>query len=249
METALSSNVRILPDADAVARTAARIFQSSAAVAIASRGRFSVALSGGSSPQLLYRMLGTAYRENIRWDLTHIFWSDERCVPADHELSNFRMANEALTSRISMPAGNIHRMRGELPPEEAAKDYERDLQTHFRADGFPRFDLVLLGMGSDGHTASLFPGAEAVSDMKRLAVPAYSASAGNWRITLTIPVLNAASLVVFLVTGKAKAGIVVEILAKGKREPYPAGAIIPQHGRIVWLLDSDAASGLQQKSL
>jgi len=247
METALSRNVRILPDAEAVADTAARIFQSAAAVAIALRGRFSVALSGGSSPQRLYRMLGTACRENIRWDLTHIFWSDERCVPADHEQSNFRLANEALISHISIPAGNIHRMRGELTPEESAEEYERDLRSHFGEDSIPRFDLILLGMGSDGHVASLFPGAETLTEMQRLALPAYSASAGNWRVTLTFPVLNSASLVVFLVTGKAKAGIVTEILAKGKREPYPAAAISPHHGRIVWLFDSEAASGLQQK--
>ena len=247
METALSSNVRILPDAEAIAHIAARIFQSAAAVAIASRGRFSVALSGGSSPQRLYRMLGSAYRANIRWDLTHIFWSDERCVPADHAQSNFRLANEELISRISMPAGNIHRMRGELPPEEAAREYELDLRTHFGVDGIPKFDLILLGMGSDGHAASLFPGAETLSEMERLAVPAYAASVGNWRITLTVPVLNSASLVVFLVTGRTKAEIVTEILAKGKRDPYPAGAISPQHGRIVWLLDHDAAAGLQQK--
>ena len=146
-----------------------------------------------------------------------------------------------------MPAGNIHRVKGELAPEAAAKEYEHDLRTHFGADGIPRFDLILLGMGSDGHAASLFPGEKTLSETERLAVPAFSASAGNWRVTLTLPVLNSSSLVVFLVTGRTKAGIVTEILAKGKREPYPAGAISPQHGRIVWLLDKDAASGLQEK--
>jgi len=246
MEASLNRNVRILPDAEAVAHTAARIIQSAAAVAIASRGRFSAALSGGSSPQLLYALLGNDYRENIRWDLTHLFWSDERCVAADHEQSNFRLANEALISRISIPAGNIHRVRGELPPEEAAEEYERVLKAHFGADGIPRFDLILLGMGSDGHVASLFPGAETLTETKRLALPAFSAAAGNRRVTLTFPVLNNASLLVFLVTGRTKAGIVTEILAKGKRDHYPAGAIDPQHGRIVWLLDRDAASGLQQ---
>jgi 6-phosphogluconolactonase len=247
METALSRNVRILPDAEAVAHTAARIFSSAAAVAISQRGRFSAVLSGGKTPQQLYRMLADAYREHIRWDLTHLFWSDERCVPADHEQSNFRLAREELISRISIPAGNIHRVKGELAPEEAAKKYEHDLRTHFGPEGIPAFDLILLGLGSDGHAASLFPGAETLSETERLAVPAFSASAGNWRVTLTLPVLNSSPLVVFLVTGKTKAEIVTEILAKGKRDPYPAGAISPQHGRIVWLLDSDAASGMQQK--
>jgi 6-phosphogluconolactonase len=247
METALSRNVRILPDAEAVAHIAARIFSSAAAVAISQRSRFSVVLSGGSTPQQLYRVLADAYREHIRWDLTHLFWSDERCVPADHEQSNFRQANDTLISRISIPAGNIHRVKGELAPEEAAITYEHDLRTHFGAEEIPAFDLILLGLGSDGHAASLFPAAKTLSETKRLAVPAFSASSGNWRVTLTLPVLNSSPLVVFLITGKTKAEIVTEILAKGKGDRYPAGAISPQHGRIVWLLDKDAAAGLQLK--
>lgn len=248
METALSKNVRILPSADAVAHTAARIFQSSAAVATTLRGRFSAVLAGGTSPRQLYRLLGTAYRETIRWDLTHLFWSDERCVPADHDLSNFRLANEELISLIAIPLGNIHRIRGELLPDEASREYELDLRTHFGTGAIPRFDLILLGVGSDGHVASLFPGAETLSEMKHLAVPAFAASAGNWRVTLTLPVLNNASLVVFLVTGGSKAGIVTEILAQGKRDSYPAEAVSPLRGRIVWLLDKDAAAGLQQEA-
>ncbi len=246
METALTRNVRILPDADAVADTAARIIRSAAAVAVAQRSRFSMALSGGTSPRLLFRLLAASYRDAIRWDLTHIFWADERCVPGDHAESNFGAANSDLLSRISIPAGNIHRIPGELAPEAAAAEYERDLLAHFGRDGIPQFDLILLGMGGDGHIASLFPNAETLSVTDRLAVPAYSAAAGDWRVTLTYPVLDNALLLVVLVTGPAKAGIVTEVLGKGKREAYPAGAISPRNGRIVWLLDSAAASGLKQ---
>ena len=236
----------MLSDAEGVVQTAARIFNSAAAVAVSRRSRFSVLLSGGSTPQKLYHLLGTSYREHIRWDLTHFFWSDERCVSADHEQSNFRLANAELISRTGIPAGNIHRIKGERAPEEAATEYEDDLRTHFGTDGIPRFDLILLGIGEDGHTASLFPGGKAVSETKRLAVPTYSSRARNWRVTLTLPVLNSAGLVVFLVTGKAKAGIIKEILAKGNRDLYPAGAVRPEHGRIIWLLDEDAASGLKE---
>jgi 6-phosphogluconolactonase len=246
METALSRNVRVLSDAEGVAHTGAQLFKSAAAVAISSRGRFSVALSGGSTPHRLYRMLGSAYRKRITWEQVHIFWSDERCVPADHEQSNFRQACEELISRIDIPDNNIHRIRGELTPEEAAKEYENALKKHFETDGMPRFDLVLLGIGEDGHTASLFPGAETLSETERLAVPARSSQAGNWRVTLSLPVLNSAALVVFLVTGKTKAGIINEILSKGNKDPYPAAAVSPHHGRIIWLLDEDAASGIRQ---
>jgi 6-phosphogluconolactonase len=245
METALNRNVRILPDPEAAAGTAARIFLSAAAVAISLRGRFSVALSGGSTPQPLYHMLGSSYRENIRWELTHLFWSDERCVARDHIRSNFRLAYEAMISRIGIPDENIHRIQGELGAEEAAAAYETELKRYFGADALPRFDLILLGIGEDGHIASLFPGAETLAETERLAVPALSPTAGDRRVTLTLPVLNNAALVVFLVTGRTKAGIMTEILVNGKKDAYPAGLVSPHHGRLIWLLDEDAASGVR----
>jgi 6-phosphogluconolactonase len=247
METPLSRNVRILPDPEAAARTAARTFLSAAAVAISLRGRFSVALSGGSTPQQLYHMLGSSYREIIRWELTHLFWSDERCVAKDHVQSNFRLAYDAMISRIGIPNENIHRIQGELAPGEAAAAYEAELNRHFGADALPRFDLVLLGIGEDGHTASLFPESETLSETKRLAVPAFSPSAGDWRVTLTLPVLNNTALVVFLVTGRTKAGIMTEILVNDTKDAYPAGLVSPHHGRLIWLLDEDAASGLRHQ--
>jgi 6-phosphogluconolactonase len=245
VETALT-NVRVLPDDEAAAHAAARIFTEAAADAISLRNRFSVALSGGSTPHKLFHLLGSSHRDKIAWGQAHIFWADERCVPPDHEQSNFSVAHEALISRIGIPAENIHRIRGELMPEEAAEKYGHDLRAYFGTAGIPGFDLIFLGLGEDGHTASLFPGGKAVSETKRLAVPAYSSRARNWRVTLTLPVLNNAALVVFLVTGKTKAGIIREILAKGNRNPYPAGAVRPEHGRIIWLLDEDAASGLKE---
>lgn len=244
METALT-NVRVLPDGEAAAHAGVRIFTEAAADAISLRNRFSVALSGGSTPKKLCHLLGASYSEKIAWEHVHIFWSDERCVPPDHEQSNFRLANEEFLSRINIPDANIHRIQGELGPTEAAGAYEHELRAHFRAGGIPYFDLILLGIGEDGHTASLFPGEKTVSETERLAVPAFPGHAGNRRVTLTLPVLNNAALVVFLVTGKAKSGIIREILLKGKRDLYPAGAVRPEHGRIIWLLDEDAASGLK----
>ena len=245
METALNRNVRIFADPYAAAQTAARIFHSAAAVAVSQRGRFSVALSGGSTPQQLYHLLGSSYREKIGWEFTHLFWADERCVAADDRESNYRLAYDAMISHTGIPAVNIHRIRGEFPPDEAAAAYEDDLRRHFSADALPRFDLILLGTGEDGHTASLFPGSETLAETTRLAVPVFSASSGSWRVTLTLPVLNHAALVVFLVTGKAKAGIMTDLLVNENRDAYPAGRVRPDHGRVIWLLDEDAASGMR----
>jgi len=246
MEASLIANVRVLPDADAAAHAAARIFTEAAADAVSLRSGFSVALSGGSTPHRLYHLLGSSYRGKIAWRQAHIFWADERCVPPDHEQSNFRLAHEALISRNDIPEENIHRIRGELRPEEAAVTYEHDLRAYFGTVGVPGFDLILLGVGEDGHTASLFPGGREISEMKRLSVPSFYSRAGNWRVTLTLPVLNNAALVVFLVTGKAKARIIKELHAEGKRNLYPAGLVRPHHGKVIWVLDEDAASGLKE---
>ena len=244
METPLNRNVRIFSDPGAVADTAARTFLSAAAVATSLRGRFSVALSGGSTPQRLYHLLGTSFGGRIKWEFAHLFWSDERCVPRDHMQSNFRLAHDAMISRIAIPDENVHRIRGELAPEEASALYEDELRRYFGQNSPPRFDLILLGIGEDGHVASLFPGSEILSEMQHLAMPAFSPAAENWRVTLTLPVLNNAALVVFLVTGRTKAGIMTKIFSKGKKDAYPAGLVNPHHGRLIWLLDEDAASGM-----
>lgn len=245
METALKQNVRVFPNPDKLAEAAAGFFAGAASRAIAARGRFSVAVPGGSTPRLLFRILGSAYRESIRWKQVHIFWSDERSVPPDHEQSNYRLAYEELISKIPMPSANIHRIRGELDPAEAAREYEEELHRHFGDPGIPVFDLILLGVGQDGHTASLFPDEETLKEDVRLVIPSYSEADGNWRVTLTLPVLNNAFDILLLVSGKSKAGIISEILEQGRRDNYPAGLVRPSRGSIIWFLDREAASGLK----
>lgn len=245
METTLKHDIRVFPDPYALAIAAASFFAASASGAIVNRGIFSAALPGGSTPRLLFRILESAYRESVEWNRVHLFWTDERAVPPDHEQSNYRLAYEGLISKIAIPSGNIHRIRGELNAAEAALEYERDLRRFFKTAVLPRFDLVFLGLGQDGHTASLFQGSEALSETMRLAVPSFSKSPGNWRVTLTLPVLNNSSAVVFLVSGRSKAGIASEILAQNILNRYPAGMIKPSPGKVIWLLDREAANSLK----
>jgi len=243
-----SRDIVICRDAtDLYQRTAER-FVELADKAAQDSGRFTVALSGGSTPKGLYELLALdAYKERIPWSKVHIFWGDERCVALDHPDSNYRMVREALLSRIVLPAENVHRMAGELEPGIAAGEYENELQKYFRLpEGvLPRFDLVLLGVGEDGHTASLFPGSEALAESRHLAVANYVEKLGAHRLTLTFPVLNHAAEVVFLVSGRNKAHIVNEILAKaGGSERFPAARVRPVAGRVTWMVTQGAAAGL-----
>lgn len=228
-----------------LALAAAELFRDAALQAITAQGSFSAALSGGATPRRLFRRLGTSYRKTIVWDRVHLFWSDERCVPRDHEQSNFRLAYDELISCIWIPSENVHRIKGELRPEEAAHYYEADMKKHFDED-LPAFDLIMLGVGPDGHTASLFPGSEALREKQRLALPVFSNTALHWRVTLTLPVMNNAQQIVFLVSGSSKAAIVREILGNKQRNHYPASLVQPSHGSIIWLLDRDAASELPE---
>ncbi len=243
--------IRILSDAEALARTAAAEFARTASAAVRERGRFAVALSGGSTPRRVYALLAEddSLRSEVPWDRTHVFWGDERPVPPDHPDSNYRMAREALLSRVPVPPGNIHRIRGEDPvAARAAGDYARILREFFRLpEGkFPRFDLVLLGLGTDGHTASLFPGTAALREERLLAVPNRVERLGTERITLTFPVLNGAGRVVFLVSGEEKAGAVRAALGDPPPpDPPPARRIRPERGSLLWLLDRPAARLLQ----
>lgn len=175
----------------------------------------------------------------------HLFWSDERCVPRDHEQSNFRLAYDELISSIWIPSENIHRIKGELRAGDAAGYYETEMTKHFRED-LPVFDLLMLGVGADGHTASLFPGSEALGEKQRLALPVFSSTALHWRVTLTLPVLNAAKQVLFLVSGRSKAGIVGSLINKKEKNSSPAAMVKPPHGSITWLLDRDAASEIPE---
>jgi 6-phosphogluconolactonase len=237
--------VRILPDADTLADAAARLVVEHADAAIAARGRVSLTLSGGSTPRALHdRLASPPLRDEIQWSKVHIFFGDERCVPPDDPHSNFRMALETLLSRVPIPAENVHRMLGELPPEQAAARYEDELRAFF-GDEPPCLDMVLLGMGDNGHTASLFPGLTAVQEQQRRVVAEYVAEVGMWRITLTPAVLNLAREVMFLVTGAAKADMLRRVL-EGPHDPeaLPAQAVRPIEGEIIWLVDAAAAAQL-----
>ncbi|HET8608585.1 MAG TPA: 6-phosphogluconolactonase, partial [Burkholderiales bacterium] len=187
----MSQDIRIVENPQALARVAADEFLRRAVVAVQRNGKFSIALSGGSTPKALYSLLATdpASKRDLPWDKTHVFWGDERPVPPDHADSNFRMAHEALLSKVPVPAASVHRIAGELAAEQAAVDYERALIECFGLQGgeLPRFDLVLLGLGPEGHTASLFPGTRALHEERRLAVANWVGKFDSERITLTAP--------------------------------------------------------------
>jgi 6-phosphogluconolactonase len=241
--------VRVLADPDTLAEAAAKLVAEQAQSAIAARGRFSIALSGGSTPRALHEKLAAPpLRDQIDWPRVHVFFGDERCVPPDDEQSNYRMARDKLLSRVPIAEANVHRMRGELPPEEAAAQYEADLKAYFGSDA-PALDLVLLGMGDNGHTASLFPGLQAVHEQTRWVMAEYVAEVGMWRLTLTPVILNQPRCAVFLVAGAAKASMLKRIL-EGPANPseLPAQAIHPVTGELLWLVDSAAAADLTPPS-
>jgi 6-phosphogluconolactonase len=239
----VARRVTILPDRDAVATAAAEHFVTAAASAMKQHGRFLVALSGGSTPRAMYARLASAeFASRIDWSRVHVFWGDERCVPPDHPESNYRMARETLLDRVSLPSAQVHRMRGEDEPLVAAAAYERELRQTFLPGEEARFDLVLLGMGDNGHTASLFPGLSAVREDTRWVVAEHVAKVGMWRVTLTPVALNAAAQVLFMVTGKEKSAMLARVL-DGPRMPetLPSQAIAPVDGVVTWLLDAAAA--------
>ena len=230
-----------------LAEAAARDFAAKAEAAIGERGRFTVALAGGSTPKATYRVLARDYADRLDWSRVHVFFGDERTVPPDHEDSNYRMAHEALLSHV--PVGSIHRMRGELPPAEAAAAYEEDLREFFGAsDEPPSFGLVLLGIGEDGHTASLFPNTPALDVTDHWVVANPVEKLRTVRLTLTVPVLNAARATSFLVAGEDKAGAMKGIL-EGDADPreYPAKLVRSASGP-VWMVDRAAASSLETSS-
>lgn len=237
------ARVSIHPDAHAAARAVAESFARRATAAIGARGRFSAALTGGSGPVEAYRLLGEEpFRSRIPWAGVHLFWGDERCVPPGHARSNFRMANAAFISRVPIPPTNVHRMRGELPPGEGAARYGDELAAFF-GGGAPRFDLVHLGVGPDAHVASLFPFTEPLRERDRAVTTNLHLPDGEPRITLTLPVLNAAARVEMIVVGRSKADVAWTVL-RGPLDPYrfPAQLVRPVDGALVWMLDRDAAA-------
>lgn len=239
------------PDAAGLAEAAAERFAGIVERAVARTGRATVALAGGSTPKGLYTLLAAEpYRSRLPWRQTHVFWGDERCVGPEHAESNYRMAAEILLRHVPIPPEQIHRMRGEDPePDRAAADYGRLLSAVFqpRAGGLPRLDLVLLGMGADGHTASLFPGSPALREVTRPVVAAYIERLRGYRLTLTLPVLNEAHAIMFLVAGRDKARALRLVLeAAPPRDPLPARLVSPHDGTVTWLADADAACLLER---
>jgi len=235
-------SVHVHDTPEELAGAAARVFVEEAAKAIAERGRFAVALAGGSTPKATYEILARDHAGDVDWPNVHVFFGDERTVPPDHEDSNYRMARGALLDLV--PVGSVHRMRGELPPEEAASSYEEELIGFF-GEAPPVLDLVMLGIGGDGHTASLFPGTPALGVTDRLAVANPVPKLDTTRLTLTVPVLSAARKVVFLVAGEGKADALQEIL-EGDADPsaYPA-KLVRTPGGPTWMVDRAAARRLQ----
>jgi 6-phosphogluconolactonase len=237
------SEVRIFDDPSALMRAAAGEIVLATQKAVDERGRFTWALGGGSTPRALYRLLASdPYRERMPWSAIHFFWGDERHVPPDHPDSNFRMAREAMLDAVPVPPENIHRVRAEEPDaQRAAAEYEAALRSFFApASGdFPRFDLILLGLGKEGHTASLFPESEVLHERERLVAAPWVEAQKTFRITLTPPVLNHARRAMFLVSGEEKADALRAVL-EGPREPerYPAQIV---EGDRLWMVDRSAA--------
>ncbi len=237
--------VKIVPDNAALARAAAQEFHHVAEDAVRERGRFSVALSGGNTPRTVYSLLASEHRQ-LPWNSIHIFFGDERHVPPDDPESNFRMASESLLSKVPIPQSNVHRIRAELDAEAASMQYEQELREFFHLvdHDWPHFDLIFLGLGDDGHTASLFPGSKALTDESSRVTANWVEKFQTFRITLTFPVLNHAAEVVFLVSGASKARILSEVLRPGVRK-FPAQNVQPENGRLLWLVDQDAGSLLR----
>lgn len=242
-------DLHIHDDPTALSEAVATHWVTAARESVEARDGFHVALAGGSTPRRLYELLASGdFRRAPQWHATHIYFGDERCVPPDHDDSNFRMAQESLLRHVEIPARQIHRIEAERDDREgAAREYARILKTRLPPngeDGPPRFDLVLLGLGTDGHIASLFPETEALEEHTRLVVPVWRKRAGDWRISLTYPIINAARRIAIMVTGTEKAGIVGEVLGHPAGEArYPVERLSPR-GRLEWFIDRAAASGL-----
>jgi len=242
--------LKVSATAAEVAAAAAELFAETAIAAARSRGVARIAISGGSTPKSMFELLADPsqpYLNDIPWGQLQLFWVDERCVPPDHAESNYGMTKAAMLSKVPLPDANVHRMEGELDPEEAASRYESEIRNTFKLEGAetPAFDLILLGLGPDGHTASLFPHTEGLDEMARICFANHVPQKDTWRITLTWPVIVAGREVAFLIEGAGKEEMVRTVFTGGyDPETYPAQLIRPASGRLTLLLDAPAAAGL-----
>ncbi len=241
--------IRIFPNLDALSHAAAELFAAQALERAGKGNLFSVAFSGGKTPQAFLRLLSSSeFSERLPWEGTHLFQVDERSVPPDDPQSNYRMIRESLLDAVPAAATRFHRMRAEQPDRDAASgEYARELESvlDLDEDNVPCFDLIFLGMGPDGHTASLFPGSKAVAERRKWVCPNYVEKLRMYRLTLTYPVLNAASEIVFMVAGADKAEALHQVI-EGPRNLaiYPAQGIVPVRGKVTWLIDEAAAGRL-----
>ena len=243
--------IAIYADIDTLSQQAAQYITRIASESIVTRGRFTIALSGGTTPRKLYSLLGNEpYRSQIDWHLVHVFWGDERCAPPDSPDSNFSMAQETLLRKIPIPANQVHRMPADLPDRNAASQaYTVEMQHTFGTHGIPDFDLIQLGMGPEGHTASLFPHQPSLHENQRLVMPVSVPKPPPDRLTFTPPLLNAARNVLFLVTGSDKVDALQAVI-EGVYQPdeYPAQIVRPPNGEVVWMLDKDVARKIRGES-
>jgi len=246
----MKPEIRIFKDLEELSRTAASLFVERCAQSIAERDQFLVALNGGGTPNRLFQLLATEDREQVDWSKVHVFWGDERCVTPGDPGSSYGQAREMLLSHVPIPEVNIHRVKGELDPAAASDDYARVLEEFASPPlDWPRFDLVYLGMGEDGHTASLFPGSPVEVSEPTLPVTAQYQDRPANRVTLTPVVFNSARLIVFMATGEKKAQTFAEVLSdRYNPERYPAQRIRPDPGTLIWLVDEAAAGKLPEDS-
>ncbi len=244
-------HVAIYPDLDTISQQAAAYIVRIARESVVTRGRFTIALSGGSTPRKLYGLLASEpYNSQIDWQLVDIFWSDERCVPPDDPESNYFMAHEVLLSRISIPVAQVHRMPADqLNRDAASLSYTQEMQRVFSTNGIPDFDLLQLGLGPEGHTASLFPHQPSLHERERLVMPVTVPKPPPDRLTFTPPILNAARNVLFLATGADKADALHAVI-EGPFNPdeYPAQIVRPPNGEVTWMVDSAIAQKIHVKS-
>lgn len=237
----MTPDVRVHADVEALSQRAAAAAVEVIDRAIRTAGRCSIALSGGSTPRTLYRLLASEFSDSVPWRSVHLFWGDERYVPPDHVDSNYRMAKETLLDHVPCPAANVHPMPTQWPsPDAAARDYERTLRDYFASD-WPRFDLALLGMGEDGHTASLFPGSPALRERTGWVAAVEAPAAPPRRLTLTLPVLIRSVTTYVLVAGSSKAPVLRQVLGGTvEANTYPAAGLLSSEGTLIWWLDQDA---------
>ena len=245
----MKPKLRIFDDLETLGIHAANLFSTQAARSILERDQFLVVLNGGGTPTRLFQILATDFPDKVNWAKVHVFWGDERCVPPSDPGSSYGQARELLLSHVPIPESNVHRIKGELTPVEASKEYSRLLKEYASpALDWPRFDLVYLGMGEDGHTASLFPGSQVNVSQAALPVTAHYQDRPANRVTLTQLVFNSARMVVFMATGEKKAVTLAEVLSdRYNPEYYPAQRIDPKDGDLIWLVDDNAAGKLPKK--